>query len=92
LAICFSFLDLETAGRRGDLLPFIGTHTRECRLADAQFQEEISFKRKALRQRDEPSAQAPFTRTMLVFDFILSSFLFYNVTSNRTFYTNKNYL
>jgi hypothetical protein len=29
------FLDLERAGRRGDLLLFIGTHARECRCGDA---------------------------------------------------------
>src|SRR5258705_6625083 len=45
---CF---DLERARRRGNVLIFIGTHARECRFADAQFQEEISFKCQSLRQR-----------------------------------------
>src|SRR5216683_109333 len=33
----------DRARRRGDVLLFIGTHARECRFCDAQFQEEISF-------------------------------------------------
>src|SRR6267143_147952 len=41
-------LDHNRARRRGDVLLFIGTHARECRFADAQFQEEISFERQSL--------------------------------------------
>src|SRR5205809_8135923 len=33
--------DHDRARRRGDVLLFIGTHARECRFGDAQFQEEI---------------------------------------------------
>src|SRR4029077_19757412 len=47
-APCF---DHDRAGRRGDFLPFIGTHARECRVGDAQFQEEISFECQSLCQR-----------------------------------------
>src|SRR4030095_10701479 len=48
------------AGRRGDLLFFIGTHPREPSFGDTQFQKKISFERQSLRQRrlggvaDEP--------------------------------------
>src|SRR6266566_5505365 len=41
----------DGARRRGDVRPFIGPHARECRFADAQFQEEISFENQPLRQR-----------------------------------------
>src|ERR1700676_3718331 len=44
-------LDLDGARRRGNLLFFIGTHARERRFRDAQFQEEISFERQSLRER-----------------------------------------
>src|SRR5258706_10077913 len=45
------FFDLDGARRRGDVLLFIGAHTRECRFGDAQFQEEISFECQSLCQR-----------------------------------------
>src|SRR6202040_1919304 len=44
-------LDRNRARRRGNLLFFIGTHARERRFRDAQFQEEISFERQSLCQR-----------------------------------------
>src|SRR5207244_9113451 len=44
-------LDHDRARRRGDVFRFIGTHARECRFGDAQFQEEISFECQSLCQR-----------------------------------------
>src|SRR2546428_8812690 len=56
-APCF---DHDRARRRGDVLLCIGTHARECRFGDAQFQKEVSFECQSLCQRrlggvaDEP--------------------------------------
>src|SRR5262245_37568061 len=47
-APCF---DLDRARRRGDVRFFIGTHACECWVANAQFQEEISFECQSLCQR-----------------------------------------
>jgi hypothetical protein len=44
-------IDHDRARRRRDVLLFIGTHARECRFGDAQFQEEISFECQSLCQR-----------------------------------------